>query len=104
LSADAGASSERFADRAHECEHQEPSMVTLAFTLLAILLVLQSSDDRARARSRLEASGQQRPAPTRTSSLAFADDSIAIDTANVILGPPIGTNTTGQQAAGPLCV
>ena len=30
--------------------------------------------------------------------------SIAIDTGNIFLGPPIGTNTTGQNAEGPLCV
>ena len=31
-------------------------------------------------------------------------DSIIVDTGNIFLGPPIGTNTTGQNAEGPLCV
>jgi cytochrome b6-f complex iron-sulfur subunit len=32
-------------------------------------------------------------------------DSVTIDTAGTpIIGPPIGTNTTGQEAEGPLCV
>jgi cytochrome b6-f complex iron-sulfur subunit len=30
--------------------------------------------------------------------------SLTIDTGIVVLGPPIGTNTTGQQQEGPLCV
>ena len=34
----------------------------------------------------------------------FSGDTITIDTGNVILGPPIGTDTTGQHAEGPLCV
>ena len=33
-----------------------------------------------------------------------AGDSIIVDTGNIFLGPPIGTNTTGQNAEGPLCV
>jgi cytochrome b6-f complex iron-sulfur subunit len=33
-----------------------------------------------------------------------ADTSIIVDTGNIFLGPPIGTNTTGQNAEGPLCV
>ena len=37
-------------------------------------------------------------------AIAFSGDNITIDTATVILGPPVGTNTTGQNAAGPLCV
>jgi cytochrome b6-f complex iron-sulfur subunit len=32
------------------------------------------------------------------------DGSIVVDTGNIFLGPPIGTNTTGQNAEGPLCV
>ncbi len=36
--------------------------------------------------------------------LAFNGDNVTIDTETVILGPPVGTNTTGQDAAGPLCV
>ncbi len=31
-------------------------------------------------------------------------DSISVDTGTIIQGPPIGTNTTGQEAAGPHCV
>jgi cytochrome b6-f complex iron-sulfur subunit len=30
--------------------------------------------------------------------------SLTVDTGNIILGPPIGTNTTGQEAEGPHCV
>ena len=33
-----------------------------------------------------------------------ADNSIIVDTGTIYLGPPIGTNTTGQNAEGPLCV
>ncbi len=33
-----------------------------------------------------------------------SDGSIVVDTGNIYLGPPIGTNTTGQNAEGPLCV
>jgi cytochrome b6-f complex iron-sulfur subunit len=33
-----------------------------------------------------------------------AGDSIVVDTGNIFLGPPIGTDTTGQNAEGPLCV
>jgi len=29
---------------------------------------------------------------------------VSIDTGNIVLGPPIGTNTTGQEAEGPHCV
>jgi cytochrome b6-f complex iron-sulfur subunit len=29
---------------------------------------------------------------------------VSIDTANVIQGPAIGTNTTGQEAEGPHCI
>jgi cytochrome b6-f complex iron-sulfur subunit len=32
------------------------------------------------------------------------DGSMVIDTGNVIVGPPIGTDTTGQVAEGPPCV
>jgi len=31
-------------------------------------------------------------------------DSIIVDTGNIFVGPPIGTNTTDQNAEGPLCV
>ncbi len=30
--------------------------------------------------------------------------SLTVDTGNIYIGPPIGTNTTGQNAEGPLCV
>jgi cytochrome b6-f complex iron-sulfur subunit len=30
--------------------------------------------------------------------------SISVDTGTIIIGPPIGTNTTGQEAEGPHCV
>ncbi|HEY9558780.1 MAG TPA: Rieske 2Fe-2S domain-containing protein, partial [Acidimicrobiales bacterium] len=30
--------------------------------------------------------------------------SISVDTGTVLIGPPIGTNTTGQEAEGPHCV
>ena len=33
-----------------------------------------------------------------------AGDSLVVDTSNIFLGPPIGTNTTNQNAEGPLCV
>lgn len=33
-----------------------------------------------------------------------AGDSIIVDTGTIYLGPPIGTNTTQQNAEGPLCV
>jgi cytochrome b6-f complex iron-sulfur subunit len=37
--------------------------------------------------------------------MIFDGDSITIDTSgNPIIGPPIGTNTTGQEPEGPLCV
>ena len=29
---------------------------------------------------------------------------VNVDTGTIILGPPIGTNTTGQEAEGPHCV
>jgi len=31
-------------------------------------------------------------------------DSLSVDTGTIYVGPPIGTNTTGQQQEGPLCV
>ena len=31
-------------------------------------------------------------------------DTVSVDTKQVIVGPPIGTNTTGQEAEGPHCV
>ncbi|MDP1820920.1 MAG: Rieske 2Fe-2S domain-containing protein [Acidimicrobiales bacterium] len=32
------------------------------------------------------------------------DGTISVDTGTIIIGPPIGTNTTGQEAEGPNCV
>ena len=29
---------------------------------------------------------------------------VSVDTSNVFIGPPIGTNTTGQEAEGPHCI
>jgi cytochrome b6-f complex iron-sulfur subunit len=36
----------------------------------------------------------------------FSGDSVTVDTSSsgIVLGPPIGTNTTGQEAEGPHCV
>jgi len=34
----------------------------------------------------------------------LAGQNVSIDTGNIVLGPPIGTNTTGQEAEGPHCV
>ena len=36
--------------------------------------------------------------------LSVEGSSISVDTGNVIIGPAIGTNTTGQEAEGPHCV
>jgi len=33
-----------------------------------------------------------------------SDGVLNVDTGTVIQGPPIGTNTTGQEAEGPHCV
>ncbi len=35
---------------------------------------------------------------------SLAGDNLIVDTSKIILGPPIGTNTTNQNAEGPLCV
>ncbi len=46
------------------------------------------------------------PAPRGMDRFAMtvAGDSLTVDTGTVINGPPIGTNTTGQEAQGPHCV
>ena len=47
------------------------------------------------------------PAPRGMDRFAMevsADGVLSVDTGNVIQGPPIGTNTTGQQAEGPNCI
>ena len=36
--------------------------------------------------------------------LTVSGGNISVNTAQIITGPPIGTNTTGQEAAGPHCV
>jgi cytochrome b6-f complex iron-sulfur subunit len=36
--------------------------------------------------------------------LAVASGNISVNTGIIIIGPPIGTNTTGQEAEGPHCV
>ena len=37
-------------------------------------------------------------------AMSVTDDVLTVDTGTVIQGPPIGTNTTGQEAEGPHCV
>ncbi len=46
------------------------------------------------------------PAPRGMDRFAveFDGDVLTVDTGNIILGPPIGTNTTGQEAEGPHCL
>jgi cytochrome b6-f complex iron-sulfur subunit len=46
------------------------------------------------------------PAPRGLDRFALTSDSgnVSVDTSLVIIGPPIGTNTTGQEAEGPHCV
>lgn len=46
------------------------------------------------------------PAPRGLDRFAMAVDGgvLTVDTGNVIQGPPIGTNTTGQEAEGPHCI
>jgi cytochrome b6-f complex iron-sulfur subunit len=46
------------------------------------------------------------PAPRGMDRFAMTvdGDSLTVDTGTVIEGPPIGTNTTGQEAEGPHCV
>ncbi len=36
--------------------------------------------------------------------VVITDNIVTIDTSTVFLGPPIGTNTTGQEAEGPHCI
>ena len=36
--------------------------------------------------------------------ISAVGDSLSVDTGTIYNGPPIGTNTTGQQQEGPLCV
>ncbi len=46
------------------------------------------------------------PAPRGMDRFAMevTGGSLVVDTGTIILGPPIGTNTTGQEAEGPACV
>jgi cytochrome b6-f complex iron-sulfur subunit len=46
------------------------------------------------------------PAPRGMDRFAMEvkSDSFAVDTGTIITGPPIGTNTTGQEVEGPHCV
>ena len=46
------------------------------------------------------------PAPRGMDRFVFqvAGGTIVVDTGNLVPGPPIGTNTTGQAPAGPSCV
>ena len=46
------------------------------------------------------------PAPRGMDRFAMTVDGdvLTVDTGTVIEGPPIGTNTTGQEAEGPHCV
>ncbi len=46
------------------------------------------------------------PAPRGLDRFALTADggNVSVDTSLVIIGPPIGTNTTGQEAEGPHCV
>jgi cytochrome b6-f complex iron-sulfur subunit len=47
------------------------------------------------------------PAPRGMDRFAFTVDgggNVSVDTGTVIQGPPIGTNTTGQEAEGPHCI
>ena len=47
------------------------------------------------------------PAPRgmdRFATEVGADGSLTVDTGTIIQGPPIGTNTTGQEAEGPACI
>jgi cytochrome b6-f complex iron-sulfur subunit len=46
------------------------------------------------------------PAPRGLDRFAMTidGDNVTVDTGTIYIGPPIGTNTTGQEAEGPLCV
>ena len=65
------------------------------------------SSARATARS-TTGSVRRRAARRRAASTASPwrspAASLTVDTGQIILGPPIGTNTTGQEAEGPHCV
>ena len=66
------------------------------------------SSARATARS-TTASARRRAAPRRAAWIASRlvvsnTGDVVIDTGTVYPGPPIGTNTTGQEAEGPHCI
>ena len=46
------------------------------------------------------------PAPRGMDRFPFtiSGGTVTVDTGTIVLGPPIGTNTTNQAAEGPLCV
>ena len=53
--------------------------------------------------------GEKRGGPAPRGMDRFAmeitpDGSLVVDTGTIIQGPPIGTNTTGQEAEGPACI
>jgi cytochrome b6-f complex iron-sulfur subunit len=53
--------------------------------------------------------GEKRGGPAPRGMDRFAveigtDGSLTVDTGTIIQGPPIGTNTTGQEAEGPACI
>lgn len=58
--------------------------------------------------SQYNAAGEKKGGPAPRGMDRFAtsvsDNELTVDTGTVIQGPPIGTNTTGQEAEGPHCV
>ena len=66
------------------------------------------SSARATARSTTR-SARRRPARRRAAwtasrSRSSGSGDVTVDTGTVVPGPPIGTNTTGQEAEGPHCI
>jgi cytochrome b6-f complex iron-sulfur subunit len=37
-------------------------------------------------------------------AMSVVDGVLTVDTGTIVQGPPIGTNTTGQEAEGPNCI
>jgi cytochrome b6-f complex iron-sulfur subunit len=37
-------------------------------------------------------------------AMTVADGVLTVDTGTIVQGPPIGINTTGQEAEGPHCI
>ncbi len=58
--------------------------------------------------SQYNQAGEKRGGPAPRGMDRFANtvsnDTLTVDTGAIIQGPPIGTNTTGQEAEGPHCV